>query len=48
MLHSTQSQLDRNAHYIRDLENYIDLLLVRIMATTPKILQNPYNGPGAI
>ncbi|XP_064634645.1 rab11 family-interacting protein 1-like [Lineus longissimus] len=46
-LHATQSQFGRSAHYIRDLENYIDILLLRVMATTPKILQNPYNGPGA-
>ena len=31
--------------YIRDLEDYIDNLLVKVMETHPKILQNPYIRP---
>ena len=38
-------QLKNKDHYIRDLENYIDNLLVRVMETTPRILQNPYEKP---
>lgn len=30
---------------MRDLEDYIDNLLVRVMETHPKILQNPYVRP---
>lgn len=37
-----KSQLENRDNYIRDLENYIDNLLVRVMETTPRILQNPY------
>jgi len=31
--------------YVRDLEDYIDNLLVKVMETHPKILQNPYVRP---
>ncbi|KAL3841685.1 hypothetical protein ACJMK2_019795 [Sinanodonta woodiana] len=36
-----KAQLIRKDQYIRDLERYIDNLLVRVMETTPKLLQNP-------
>ena len=38
-------QLSSKDLYVRDLENYIDELLVKIMETHPKILQNPYVQP---
>lgn len=31
--------------YVRDLEDYIDNLLVKVMESHPKILQNPYIRP---
>jgi len=36
--------LTKNA-YVHDLEDYIDNLLVKVMETHPKILQNPYVWP---
>ncbi|GFT91757.1 rab11 family-interacting protein 2 [Nephila pilipes] len=37
-----QGDLERQRDKITDLENYLDNLLVRVMETTPRILQNPY------
>ncbi|GFW24424.1 rab11 family-interacting protein 1 [Trichonephila clavipes] len=37
-----QGDLERQRDKISDLENYLDNLLVRVMETTPRILQNPY------
>ncbi|GBN66741.1 hypothetical protein AVEN_135204-1 [Araneus ventricosus] len=37
-----QADLERQRDKITDLENYLDNLLVRVMETTPRILQNPY------
>lgn len=37
-----QADLERQRDKIADLENYLDNLLVRVMETTPKILQKPY------
>ncbi|CAL1295560.1 unnamed protein product [Larinioides sclopetarius] len=37
-----QADLERQRDKIADLENYLDNLLVRVMETTPRILQNPY------
>jgi len=39
------SQLLMKDSYVRDLEDYIDNLLVKVMETHPKILQNPYVRP---
>ncbi|GIY06700.1 hypothetical protein CDAR_578052 [Caerostris darwini] len=38
-----QADLERQRDKIGDLENYLDNLLVRVMETTPRILQNPYS-----
>lgn len=37
-----QGDLERKRDKILDLENYLDNLLVRVMETTPRILQKPY------
>ena len=35
-----KAQLIRKDQYVKDLEDYIDSLLVRVMEATPRILQN--------
>jgi hypothetical protein len=37
-----RAQITARETYIRDLEDYIDNLLVKVMETQPKLLQNPY------
>ncbi|XP_044765997.1 rab11 family-interacting protein 2 isoform X2 [Coccinella septempunctata] len=37
-----QNEVDSQKKKLKDLEDYIDDLLLRVMETTPKILQNPY------
>ncbi|KAJ3639274.1 hypothetical protein Zmor_002639 [Zophobas morio] len=37
-----QSDLDSQKRKLKDLEDYLDDLLLRVMETTPRILQNPY------
>lgn len=37
----TQTDLDKYKRKLKDLEDYLDDLLLRVMETTPKILQNP-------
>ena len=34
-----QSNLEKNVRHTRDLEDYIDDLLLRVMETTPQLLQ---------
>ena len=34
-----QATLEKNARHTRDLEDYIDDLLLRVMETTPQLLQ---------
>ncbi|XP_017776264.1 PREDICTED: rab11 family-interacting protein 2 isoform X2 [Nicrophorus vespilloides] len=41
MLCEVQSDLDHNKKKLKDLEDYLDDLLLRVMETTPRILQNP-------
>jgi len=41
------AQLLSKDSYVRDLEDYIDNLLVKVMETHPKILQNPYVWPSS-
>lgn len=36
-----KAQLIRKDQYIKDLESYIDNLLVRVMETQPRILHRP-------
>ncbi|XP_060516245.1 rab11 family-interacting protein 5 isoform X2 [Cylas formicarius] len=38
----TQSELEKTKKKLKDLEDYLDDLLLRVMETTPRILQNPY------
>ncbi|XP_076260978.1 rab11 interacting protein isoform X1 [Rhynchophorus ferrugineus] len=38
----TQSDLEKHKRKLKDLEDYLDDLLLRVMETTPRILQNPY------
>ena len=42
MVHQQKKLLAKKDANTKDLENYIDNLLVRVMETTPKLLQNPY------
>ena len=42
MVVEQKAQLTVKETYIRDLEDYIDNLLVRVMETQPRLLQNPY------
>lgn len=37
-----KKNLDRSNQQLKELEDYLDQLLLRVMETTPKILQNPY------
>lgn len=41
--YSLQNEVDNQKKKVRDLENYLDELLLRVMETTPRILQNPYS-----
>ena len=41
MVLELNSQLHKKEQYNRDLENYIDNLLVKVMEVTPKLLQHP-------
>lgn len=41
-LHETQTDLEKQKKKLKDLEDYLDDLLLRVMETTPRILQNPY------
>ncbi|CAH1153387.1 unnamed protein product [Phaedon cochleariae] len=38
----TQTDLEKQKKKLKDLEDYLDDLLLRVMETTPRILQNPY------
>ena len=42
MICSLQGSLEHQSKKLRDLEDYLDNLLLRVMETTPRILQNPY------
>ncbi|XP_071440097.1 rab11 family-interacting protein 2 [Hetaerina americana] len=42
MIMNLQSSLSRQELRMHDLEDYLDNLLVRVMETTPRILQTPY------
>ncbi|KAJ9597747.1 hypothetical protein L9F63_011355, partial [Diploptera punctata] len=42
MICSLQISLEHQSKKLRDLEDYLDNLLLRVMETTPRILQNPY------
>jgi len=39
---SLQVSMEHQTRRMQDLEDYLDTLLVRVMETTPRILQNPY------
>jgi hypothetical protein len=39
---SLQVSMEHQTRRLRDLEDYLDTHLVRVMETTPRILQNPY------
>ncbi|ENN76870.1 hypothetical protein YQE_06711, partial [Dendroctonus ponderosae] len=41
-LSETQTDLEKHKKKLKDLEDYLDDLLLRVMETTPRILQNPY------
>lgn len=38
----TQNDLEKHKKKLKELEDYLDELLLRVMETTPRILQNPY------
>ncbi|CAH0724762.1 unnamed protein product, partial [Brenthis ino] len=42
MIYNLQKDVDSEKKKNKDLENYLDDLLLRVMETTPRILQNPY------
>ena len=44
MVHMQKKEMERKHNYVKDLESYIDNLLVRVMETTPKLLQKPPDG----
>lgn len=44
MVTKLQATVDDNKRKQRDMEDYLDELLLRVMETTPKILQRPYKG----
>ncbi|KAG5893195.1 hypothetical protein JTB14_016471 [Gonioctena quinquepunctata] len=41
-LMETQNDLEKQKKKLKDLEDYLDDLLLRVMETTPRILQNPF------
>ncbi|XP_064082282.1 rab11 family-interacting protein 1-like isoform X2 [Macrobrachium nipponense] len=41
MIVTLQANMEKNARHTRDLEDYIDGLLLRVMETTPQLLQAP-------
>ena len=41
MILNLQASLEKQAKHTRDLEDYIDDLLLRVMETTPQLLQAP-------
>ena len=42
MAYTQKSQLEKKEAYIKEMESYLDNLLVRVIETSPTILQNPY------
>ncbi|KAL4716062.1 hypothetical protein ACJJTC_002827 [Scirpophaga incertulas] len=42
MIYNLQKEAESERKKTKDLENYLDELLLRVMETTPRILQNPY------
>lgn len=42
LVYNLQRDVDMEKKKSKDLENYLDDLLLRVMETTPRILQNPY------
>lgn len=42
MIYNLQKDAESEKKKNKDLENYLDELLLRVMETTPRILQNPY------
>lgn len=42
LVYNLQKDMDMEKKKSKDLENYLDDLLLRVMETTPRILQNPY------
>lgn len=47
-VYSLQNEVDSQKKKVRDLENYLDELLLRVMETTPRILQNPYSQKNSV
>ncbi|XP_063616862.1 rab11 family-interacting protein 2 [Cydia splendana] len=43
MVYNMQRDVETEKKKTKDLENYLDELLLRVMETTPRILQNPYS-----
>lgn len=42
MIVEMQAQIFMQSRQQKDLEDYLDNLLLRVMETSPRILQNPY------
>jgi len=42
MVCTLEASVEHQSKKLKDLEDYLDNLLLRVMETTPRILQNPY------
>ena len=42
MVIELQKDIGKSNHHLKELEDYLDQLLLKVMETTPRILQNPY------
>ena len=41
MVVKQKAKIAEQDHYVKDMEDYIDRLLVKVIETSPKLLQNP-------
>jgi Rab11 family-interacting protein 1/2/5 len=42
MVCDLQGAVEHQQRRMKDMEDYLDNLLLRVMETTPRLLQNPY------
>lgn len=42
LAHYLENEVKHQKQRVKELEDYLDNLLLRVMETQPKILQNPY------
>ncbi|XP_014249973.1 rab11 family-interacting protein 1 [Cimex lectularius] len=48
IIHDLQTKLSKEMKRQKDLEDYLDQLLLKVMETSPRILQNPYMKKGKV